>query len=289
MPSLIEILDCPSKVDQMAGYCGFAAVLMAVLERRDAVLVELLQCLEDGIQFREILISINIKERIERRLAVEVLDKQEEDWVLCITIMILFKESSKQAQDGLWAACVEYSNLFEKWQYSSAMSKDQKPLNKFKEMKFERKLKFPGLSYKKGDLAVPPSAMPAVLRLLDVDVDYTMDVNHDNERAGQQGVQQVECVVFNNSITKKMNQMQQEMTHDADRIPGVVLGVGPDSDPRFNQYSNVAHWIYVPSSPKKRSANDCDFKVWTYGREQSFWEEFNQKYKWFPAYALFLK
>jgi hypothetical protein len=293
MPTLQECRDDPSLIDQVSGCCGFAAALMALVERNSQVVDDLVACVFEGHQFGNVARSTRIKDRVRRRERVGILDTTtQEDWALCFGLMILLKEHAKQNNLNAWNKCIQYSLLFQ-WGYSNIVVRGTnksetklKPLTGyFVDWQVDQDFDFVGLSYKKGDLALPFDVLPTLLGLLGLQVHSTDDLGAGRVNfavAQPPFVAQLACREF----SAEMRGMQTAQNAQQRQYDGVILGVGKRPDAQYGAYRHVCHWVYVPVSPTHGAPGAGDFKIWTWGQEREFWSDFVVNAGYYPAYAL---
>lgn len=324
MPTLSEIKKDVYKVNQLRGCCGFAATLMALLVRKSKVVDELVQCVANGRKFRDIDQSVRVKGRIEKRLKVGIIDSRgRHDFQLILALMILFKEYSKQNNLGAWEECIEYSQKWNGWNYAglhfdhvddslyrwafggpkgsgffSGTYSQVTPrvVSKIKDVEQGKTIGNGltlGLSYKRGDFAVPGPLMATLLGMVGLTVFREGPLI---ETSGFRQFTRLATVQDKVSVVRPKYQIlqslmwkvQQAGSASAYNFSDAIVGVGNrPNQSDFEAYHNVTHWVYVPAKPKnKPGANE--FKCWTWGGEYDFWQFMVNVKKYYPAYVIYL-
>lgn len=291
MPTLEQCKENPALLDQRTGCCGFAGALMALLARKSTIFDDIVECFILGSKFKDIEKSVRMGDRIMRRLDSGIIpDETREDFAMCLGLMVLFKEYSKQNGLDAWEKCITYSRSW-KWEYANMSSKGPQPqkFDKLKDLPSDAVLgkdfEMAGLSYKKGDLACPDDVMPTLLGLVDISVqtqDELIDTSGFEALLGKSsGLVKPNFRTFNTL----MHQTQTTGSASANDFDGVIMGVGNRKG--FDAFHNVTHWIYVPTKPNNAPSSG-DFKVWTWGNEHDFYNYIVDVKKYYPAYAIYL-
>lgn len=291
MPTIKECEQDPSRLDQKTGCCGFAATLMHSFVTKSGALKDFLNCVIHCRPYRDVARSIRITERLLKRDRAGIIDiDAREDWMLCHALMILFKERSKQNDDGDWARCETYSELWD-WSHGD-LTTDTKmpaPATKVKELisaKAKVNTEFlDKLSYKRGDLAVPGGVIPNLVGLMDIGVASTARVptsrfrEFKNKKASQvkRGF---------SALTREVRNVQTTGSTASVPWSGIILGVGNrPTDAAFEAYDNVTHWVYVPARPNAKPGSD-EFKIWSWGQELNFWRDIVDARHYYPAMVI---
>jgi hypothetical protein len=311
MPNLTQIKADPSLVDQIKGCCGFAGALMALLVRKSDVVDEIADCASKGQEFKGIVKSTKVHARLLKRLRVGIIPGSKPyDFAMCLALMILFKEYSKQNGLTAWDECITYSTKWSAWRYANidVTQSDTSLLrwlgggdftvttttrvSKLKDVPTDLSLSsgvsIQGASYKAGDLAVPADTMPALLGMLDLSVKRQGALIDNTSFAGFSG-KKASAVKSNfQAFQDEIRTIQLAGNASSVDYTDVILGVGDrpgNSD--FEAYNNVSHWVYVPVKPNNKPGSG-EFKVWTWGAEHDFWSSITDIGGYFPAYAIYL-
>ena len=291
MATIEECKKDPSKLDQNSGCCGFAAALMHLFVTQSSALNDFLNCVISCKAYRQIAKSTRITNRLIKRDLAGILDiDAHEDWMLCIALMLLFKESSKQKADGDWKKCSDYSTLWS-WSYNDITtdSAQEPQVKKVKEVlaanaKVDANFA-QDLSYKGGDLAVPADVLPKLLKLVDIDaiVRETVATKDFKLFAGKKAAQMKNGFT---QLEQEIRSVQTTGSTKAVKWSGLILGLGnKPGSAKFEAYDNVTHWVYVPARPNAVPANG-EFKIWSWGKEFDFWKEIVDGKKYYPALVI---
>lgn len=289
MPSLRQIKDDPSLVDQRSGCCGFAAALMALLARDSAEIDELVDCVTKGSKWKDIDKSTRVRDRLIKRLRVGIIPpNQPFDFCLCLALMILFKEHAKQTGSRAWDDCMEFSQVWSAWSYSTMQhTKTDWSLLRWldgggfsktttiatysklkdvpKGVKLGGKLTTTGLAYKKGDMAMPADRMPDLLEMVGLTVQAEGPLVGDRvfRTFEDEGSSFVRPKV--SAFHRELNRIQRAGSASSVDYADLILGLGNEpGNSDFEAYQNVTHWVYVPAKPKAPPVG-TEFKCWTWG------------------------
>jgi hypothetical protein len=313
MPTLRAIKGDPSLVDQIKGCCGFAGAIMALLVRKSATIDQLVDCIDRGTKFKGIDASSRVPGRIRKRIGTGIIaDASNHDFMMCLALMILFKEHSKQEGDGDWQACLDYSAVWTSWAYDtmsyttsstsllrlisggSFTEVTHHHVTKLKQVPRGKKVSLSELSYKGGDLAVPAPIMPSLLDLVEIDV-----VRHETlvDTSGFRLLKNKSANQAKLSFTAfsaEVNRIQRAGSARSVDYSDIILGIGHEpGNQDFEPYDNITHWVYIPAKPKAKPRMG-EFKCWTWGAEHDFWAHMvdvhraNRRPGFYPAYAIYL-
>lgn len=302
MPQLEDILEIPSLVDQRSGCCGFAAGLMAVLDKGDRDTIgEIVNCLINGTVYRKIKNTHKVRFSMLKRRALNIVPWRHEpslghlstkenhkliDFEMCIAIMLIFKHFCAYRNSNDWQECVDYSALFGDWTYELEIRKFRGDLDghglvsqkRLLELGYRHKFgddintKVSELSYRTGDLAVPPSVMPKLLKMLGLNVVAASAVT-----LAQAATLMIRSGAIQRMNRKKIQWQDRRVAHvhrgEYARVAykSMIIGIGRTDhhNAAFQQYNNVEHWAYVPSYtlvPPRENSGLC----WTWGREYHY-------------------
>lgn len=199
-PRLEVLYREPFRLAQQTGCCGFAAAIMAcsILDERvgqkGSFLFELIDAVWHKNCFRGMTVFKGnaetlaedgcIKARLERRLSVfppTVLNFKSDfilDYFLSVGLLLFFKSHIKVANPELLQACLDYSERF--FDERTGLENFTTNERKLKEAQSGRVPieRWPFMSLKKGDLAVPIQAIVELLKLCGLDGKYQI-VQHD--------------------------------------------------------------------------------------------------------------
>ncbi|WP_224245502.1 hypothetical protein [Hyalangium gracile] len=289
MPTIEECKKDPSILDQNSGCCGFAATLMHLFVTKSTALKDFLNCLLSCKAYPGVPKSTRITLRLLKRQDAGILDiDAREDWMLCHGLMMLFKESSKEKSDGDWAKCETYSQLWS-WAHSNLTTDTalSQPATKVKELlaaNAKVNASFAqGLSYKRGDLALPSDVLPNLLQLVGVTVAGQTVIPTTEFIQAQKQTSLAQKQRNQAALTREIQQVQSGGSTSSRTWSGIILGVGDKpNDTKFQAYNNVTHWVYVPVKPNKPPASG-EFKVWSWGKEFDFWDYFVGQEDYYPA------
>lgn len=291
MPTIEQCKANPALLDQKTGCCGFAGVLMALLERKSDTFDELMKCVIMGTKFKGIDKAERVGDRLLRRLDAGIIpDETREDFAMCLALMILFKEHSKQTGSDAWERCIAYSRNWA-WAYSNIITTGPAPqaLGKIKDLPsdamLDKEFSMAGLSYKRGDMACPDDVMPALLGLVDLTVQVQGELVDDAGFSAMLGKPAGVAKTKIQTFAALMNRIQSTGSVRDEKFNGVILGVGNRKG--FEKYHNISHWVYVPTKPNALPASG-DFKVWTWGAEHDFFGGIIPNKAYYPAYAIYL-
>lgn len=311
MPSLRDIETDPSLVDQIRGCCGFAGALMALLVRKSEVVGEIADCVSKGAKFKDIDKSTRVRDRLLKRLRVGIIpSNQPFDFAMCLALMILFKEHSKQEGSSAWQECIDYSATWSQWAYARMQwsETDHSLLrlisggdftvttttnaSKLKDIPRGKSLgsgvTIGGYSYKRGDLAVPADTMPALLDMVGLTVKRQGPLINDTGFRALSGRKASFARPKFSGFQGEINRIQRAGSASSVDYADVILGVGNNpGDVGFEAYDNITHWVYVPVKPKSKPGS-TEFKCWTWGAERDFWSFMTDGRGYYPAYAIYL-
>lgn len=299
MPNINECKKNPALIDQYSGCCGFAAVLMHIFVKQSAVLDELQRCFIFGEKFKDIDKSVRVGQRIMRRLDSGIIpDESREDFILCLMLMIIFKEYSKQESLGAWEECIQYSQKFTDWAYAylehESTTSSGVLVTRIRKLKdvplgalLGHDLFATDLSYKTGDLAIPPDVMGALLGMVDLAMQRQGPLANTTKFRALKGKSGSLARLDFASFHSEANAIQQAGNASSVDYDGIILGVGNEPGNRdFEPYDNVNHWVYVPTKPNTRpTANQI--MVWTWGAERELWTD-AELAGYYPAHAIYL-
>ncbi len=311
MPSLTQIKADPSLVDQIKGCCGFAGALMALLARDSDVVDEIADCTSKGQKFKDIVKSTRVHARLLKRLRVGIIPGSKPyDFAMCLALMILFKEYSKQNGLTAWDECITYSSKWSAWAYANIdVTQSDTSLLRWlgggdftvttttrvsklgdvpTDLTLSSGVSIQGYSYKRGDLAVPAATMPALLGMLGLTVKRQGALIDDTAFAGFSGKKASAVKSKFQAFHDEIRRLQLAGSASSVDYSDVILGVGnKPGDSDFEAYDNVTHWVYVPVKPKNKPGSG-EFKIWTWGAERDFWSDMTDGRSYYPAYAIYL-
>jgi len=276
-----EIIQDHWKLNQGAfGCCGFAAVLMSLLELNVGKFENLYDVFFHSKLYQQNIVVDNsnkITERLKRRWTK--LDQSMAPWGsfdlnMCMGLMILLKEYDKvtgvnlvKEYGEIWKECYEYSQLFPSWI----------PGEKVNKMPSTEHFVF---SYKQGDLALSIQGMQKLLQLVyenkyDIQEVTIVDNNklkmipsNSNERGLDRFLGKFWAIVQQ----KKLGLGQM----------GAILGLANNNwvnNSNYSKFSYISHWIYVPYIKPPTA--------WTWGQEYNL-DDLLVKSGYTAKYAIYI-
>jgi len=288
MTTLADCLTDHHKLDQHSGCCGFAAALMALLDKdpTNTMWNKIKACVMNGARFDPAgSKSTSIKARIKRRKDLGLIN--DEDHQLCLGLMLLLKEHLRTTlptmmtskDHPIWEACKPYSQCFA-WTYAEGSYTDKtgtkltsshrKLKNVVKNIKTGTKINLGSHSYKKGDLCLTKDALKALLQMVGLDYGTDQVILDSTDFATVSG--KASPTASWSSV--KATLVSKYMNGAGLGFKGAILGMGyVGQDASFGTYGNIAHWVYLPAQSAKTMSDDLT--VWTWGHDpllSQLWE-----------------
>lgn len=231
------------------------------------------------------------------------------DFAMCLALMILFKEHSKQERSSAWQECIDYSAVWTQWAYASMQYSESDHslmrlilggdftvttttvVTKLEDIPTSKTLRsgvtIDGYSYKRGDLAVPADTMPALLDLVGLTVRRQGRLIDDTGFRTLSGQDASFARPRFSGFQAEINRIQQAGSARSVDYADVILGVGNNpGNAGFEAYDNITHWVYVPAKPKSKPGS-TEIKCWTWGGERDFWSYMTDDRGYYPAYAIY--
>lgn len=324
---------------QRNGCCGFAAVLMGMLEHRGYAVSRyhneidiLYECIISSGNFSVFMGLTNrqLLHRLERRKGMiysrkmtkkydttkstdrikskyEIGDK-ECDYFLNLALMIAFKHSIKKSPIlpippalDIWDECKEFSEKFGKFEYGEKLHSGSYQEKTYKDTKGDDVLYF---SYKRGDLAMTPSACKDLIEKIYKEgvsiechhIDHNALIDPPGALAAPNSAWDT---TLDNCKTKQglLNFIDEKgVTKDllsivntffSKKNTGIILGLtgnkAKNNVPDFEKYHFVTHWVYLPYNLNKTGTGD--FEVYTHGKKHTLSSLANSK-GFIPTYAI---
>lgn len=291
-----EAIAAPFSFNQTNGCCGFAGVLMSLLEHNCIEFESLSDAIFNSKNYKGVNNSQKITERLEKRS--QMTDSLNNPWgtiynfendkpkaigqtklfdlKMCVGLMIIFKEYLKQSgKNTIWDECNIYSSKFEDWEY--------KPLS----MKLKNRTSGVslGYSYKNGDLALTRDALAWLVKLVygnKAIVDrWEIISNTDFDLQDANKIQNAKA----SFVSKYRHALTSLSTPER---MGAILGVAKNvraKNNEFKPYDYMSHWVYIPQN--QSSQNPSTLELWTWGQKFEL-DEYLKENDYTAKYALVL-
>jgi len=275
MPRIEDLKNDPYKFDQGShGFCGFASVIMSLLEHDVGNFDNLCKCVFNGtgtyLGFSGGTIRIRTQKRVNLGLIIPETDHPHlEDVQLGIGLIISFKEKLKSSRlVSMWNECKTFSSNFihptgTPWRYAPDGSGGQIKLKNITKSTVPADLL--DFSYKRGDLALYPDSCSKLISYV-----YGNKIRGVNTRVLTDPNTYHPGTKFSNLPIPTSQEIIELKTHLRSRGAGAIVGVAVNTKnpaKRFvpEKYSYVVHWVYV--SRKENDTNPTELTAWTWGQK----------------------